>query len=177
MDRLHAKRLIKRDCDRDDRRRVSIVATAAGKALVAKPPFSLHFSLERTLKQMAEKERRLVVDNMDRLVELMTALNTLAPLQPTDRDFAATVPYRTDEFRKDTCKCVLCRNPLQSKPRTADVRSLYAALRNYLTISCNTSGSRERTRQRAGFHRFLRVNTDTGPPRYCRNQEYWMEMP
>ena len=71
MDRLHAKRLIKRDRDRDDRRRISIVATAAGKALIAKTPFPLQFSLERALRQMAEKERRHVADNMERLVELM----------------------------------------------------------------------------------------------------------
>lgn len=73
LDRLQAKGLIKRERNRDDRREVTIVATDAGRQVVAQTPFPLQHSLQRALKQMTIDERAQVAACMVRLVELMGA--------------------------------------------------------------------------------------------------------
>ena len=73
LDRLEAKGLIRRQRNAEDRREVSIVATDAGRALVAKTPFPLQYSLGRALVKLSPQEREQMAQGMERLVELMGA--------------------------------------------------------------------------------------------------------
>jgi len=71
LDRLENKGLIQRDRSADDRRLVWVTATEEGRALVAKTPFPLQYSLDKALKQLSEKEQGQVAACMKRLVDLM----------------------------------------------------------------------------------------------------------
>lgn len=73
LDRLESKGLVKRDRNRPDRREVAIVATEAGRKLVAETPFPLQFSLGRALTAMSGKEREQVAATIELLVRLMGA--------------------------------------------------------------------------------------------------------
>jgi DNA-binding MarR family transcriptional regulator len=73
MDRLDQKGLIERDRNAEDRREVLIRATDRGRALAARPPFPLQYSLDKTLKQLSERERDQIALCMERLVDLMGA--------------------------------------------------------------------------------------------------------
>jgi DNA-binding MarR family transcriptional regulator len=73
LDRLEEKGLIQRIRDVEDRRRVEVRPTDAGRTLALKTPFPLHHSLDKALKQLSGSQRQQLAASMERLAELMDA--------------------------------------------------------------------------------------------------------
>jgi DNA-binding MarR family transcriptional regulator len=73
LDRLEAKGLIRRERNAEDRRKVSVIATEAGKRLVSRTPFPLQHSLGHALSQLSKREREELAGWMERLVDLLGA--------------------------------------------------------------------------------------------------------
>ena len=73
MDRLEAKGFVRRRRNPEDRRAVIVTATPAGKALVARTPYPLQYSLERATKGLPRADREAMAAAMERLVRLMGA--------------------------------------------------------------------------------------------------------
>jgi len=73
LDRLEAKGLVRRDRNAEDRREVAVTPTHKGRALVAKTPFPLQYSLDSALRQLSEREQEQMAANTERLVDLMGA--------------------------------------------------------------------------------------------------------
>jgi DNA-binding MarR family transcriptional regulator len=73
LDRLEAKGLVRRVRNAADRREVAVMPTDEGRALVAKTPFPLQYSLDRALAQLPEQEQEQMAISMERLADLMGA--------------------------------------------------------------------------------------------------------
>jgi DNA-binding MarR family transcriptional regulator len=73
IDRLEAKGLIRRARDSHDRRHVRLSVTRSGRALVARTPFPLQYSLEKALRQMPEAERARLAGCLETLVRRISA--------------------------------------------------------------------------------------------------------
>ena len=73
LDRLEAKGLIRRERNAEDRRKVSVIATEAGKRLASRTPFPLQHSLGHALSQLSKREREELAGWMERLVDLLGA--------------------------------------------------------------------------------------------------------
>lgn len=73
IDRLEAKGLVRRRRDPDDRRRIHIAPTEAGRAVERAAPEPLQLQLERGLGAMPEDERLAIAQALDRLVHLLEA--------------------------------------------------------------------------------------------------------
>jgi DNA-binding MarR family transcriptional regulator len=73
LDRLEEKGLVQRVRDVEDRRRVEVTLTDAGRTLASKTPFPLQYSLDKALKQLSNRERQRLATSMERLAELMGA--------------------------------------------------------------------------------------------------------
>lgn len=71
LDRLEAKGLIRRERNAEDRRKVSIAATEAGKRLVSRTPLPLQHSLGHALGRLSTREREELAGWMERLVDLL----------------------------------------------------------------------------------------------------------
>lgn len=73
LDRLESKGLVQRRRNTEDRRKVSVTATDAGRSLVAQAPYPLQYSLQNALKQLSERQQKQTATSMERLVRLMGA--------------------------------------------------------------------------------------------------------
>jgi DNA-binding MarR family transcriptional regulator len=73
LDRLEDKRLILRQRQEDDRRRVHVTATIAGHELSAKAPYSDRHPLRDALKRLPTAEQEAVTHLLEQLVNLMDA--------------------------------------------------------------------------------------------------------
>lgn len=71
LDRLEAKRLVRRERNKEDRREITVRATEAGVKLTSQTPFPLQYSLGKALAQLPEKDRDEVAQWMERMVDLM----------------------------------------------------------------------------------------------------------
>ncbi len=71
VDRLEAKGLIRRKRDAEDRRKVFLHATAAGRALLRDTPSPLQDRLAAALRDLPELERSTLALSLERLVDLM----------------------------------------------------------------------------------------------------------
>ena len=73
LDRLEAKELIKRQRDTNDRRRIHLVLTDAGRAVAAGAPEPLQHHLERGLDALPEADRAVIAGALGHLVRLLEA--------------------------------------------------------------------------------------------------------
>ncbi len=73
IDRLEAHQLVARQRNADDRRRVTVSLTEAGKALVEKAPSPLHDRFLDRLRQLPDAERKQIHDTLAQVVGMMGA--------------------------------------------------------------------------------------------------------
>ncbi len=73
IDRLETKKLVKRQRDTEDRRRIHLVLTDAGRAVAARAPEPLQHHLERGLDAMPDAERTAIAGALGQLVRLLEA--------------------------------------------------------------------------------------------------------
>lgn len=73
IDRLEAKELVKRQRDTNDRRRIHLMLTDAGRAVAAGAPEPLQHHLERGLDAMPEADRAAIAGALGQLVHLLEA--------------------------------------------------------------------------------------------------------
>jgi len=71
LDRLEVKGLIQRERSSKDRRRVNLMATDAGKALMHQAPSPLQDRLADALSTLPELERATIALSLERVVDLM----------------------------------------------------------------------------------------------------------
>ena len=79
IDRLELKKLVLRERDREDRRRVLLCATAAGMRKVRTAPEPLHQQVQRALVGLEPDELAAVSAALARLVDLLGAGDAEAP--------------------------------------------------------------------------------------------------
>lgn len=73
LDRLEEKDLITRRRDSDDRRRVLLRSTAAGRELLGRAPSPLGDMLHRKFRRLPEGEQRSLADAVGRVADLVTS--------------------------------------------------------------------------------------------------------
>ncbi|GAB3030765.1 MarR family winged helix-turn-helix transcriptional regulator [Bowmanella dokdonensis] len=73
LDRLEIKGLISRERSSQDRRRVGVMLTEAGKALLAKAPQPLQEHFTRCFDELKDWEQSQLVSAMQRLADMMNA--------------------------------------------------------------------------------------------------------
>lgn len=73
LDRLEVKRLVSRQRDASDRRRVLVSASEAGRVLVDNAPSPLQETLAEALVGLPESEQRTIALSLERIVDLMEA--------------------------------------------------------------------------------------------------------
>lgn len=73
IDRLEAKGLVVRRRDAEDRRRIHVSPTEAGRAIEQAAPEPLQLQVERGLAEMAAGERAAIAGSLERLVHLLEA--------------------------------------------------------------------------------------------------------
>lgn len=90
LDRLEAQGLVTRVRSDKDRRKVWISVTQAGRDLVDEAPSPLQQALQQGLGKLSQTERRVIADNLDRIV-CMLELQDLdaAPLLETSESLDA----------------------------------------------------------------------------------------
>lgn len=71
LDRLEAKRLVERERDVEDRRRVHITPTAAGRKLARRGPSRLDRVLRRAFGNLSEADQRRIVRSLEQVVALV----------------------------------------------------------------------------------------------------------
>lgn len=71
IDRLEAKGLARRERTATDRRKVMVVATEAGHALVARAPSALQGTLADALKHLSRDEQITIARSLEKVVDLM----------------------------------------------------------------------------------------------------------
>jgi len=71
LDRLEAKRLIRRERDLKDRRLVWVSLTQEGKVLTENAPSPLQDSLAEAISKLPDTEVLMIVESLERIVELM----------------------------------------------------------------------------------------------------------
>lgn len=72
LDRLQEKRWVRRERDPDDRRRIHIQPTAAGRELIRAAPSALGESFDRAFGQLTDGRQRELVANVALMADLMT---------------------------------------------------------------------------------------------------------
>ena len=84
VDRLEAKGLVTRTRSRQDRRKVELAVTQAGRELTASAPPLLQEQFSQALRRLPELEQAAITLSLDRVVELMGAghLDTSPNLVP-----------------------------------------------------------------------------------------------
>ena len=73
VDRLEAKGLLTRKRDAEDRRRVALALSAAGRRVVESAPSLLQNRLADALRRLPEPEQATIARSLDRVVDLMEA--------------------------------------------------------------------------------------------------------
>ncbi len=73
LDRLEEKGLIRRDRDREDRRLVSVTATAEGMRVASESPSPLQKTLAEALEALPQEEQAAIARSLERIVALMEA--------------------------------------------------------------------------------------------------------
>jgi MarR family transcriptional regulator, organic hydroperoxide resistance regulator len=73
VDRLENKKLVVRERSREDRRKVYVKITAAGRELIKKAPSLLQDSFAESLQLLPELEQVAIALSLERVVELMEA--------------------------------------------------------------------------------------------------------
>lgn len=71
IDRLEAKGLARRERETADRRKVLVVATDAGRSLVARAPSALQGNLAEALKHLPREEQAVIAGSLEKVVDLM----------------------------------------------------------------------------------------------------------
>jgi DNA-binding MarR family transcriptional regulator len=71
LDRLEGKGLVRRERDRQDRRRVLVSLTEVGEAVVVSAPSPLQGTLARAMERLPEAEQATLAGSLERIVELM----------------------------------------------------------------------------------------------------------
>lgn len=71
VDRLETKGLAYRQRTAVDRRRVMVVATDAGRSLVARAPSALQGTLAEALKHLSPEEQETIARSLEKVVDLM----------------------------------------------------------------------------------------------------------
>ena len=91
LDRLEEKGLLIRERSIQDRRRVFLKTTDAGRALARKAPLPLQERLIEALRKLPEVEQRTITDSLEKVVEMLHAESLSAapvletgPIQGTD---------------------------------------------------------------------------------------------
>ena len=73
VDRLEAKGLVVRQRDAEDRRRIHVSLTEAGRSVERAAPEPLQLQVERGLQAMSEERQQAIAAALDRLVHLLEA--------------------------------------------------------------------------------------------------------
>lgn len=73
LDRLEARRLVTRQRQASDKRRVTVALTAAGREVLASTPNLLHADFLARFGALAEWERLMILSSLHRVAELMDA--------------------------------------------------------------------------------------------------------
>jgi DNA-binding MarR family transcriptional regulator len=71
IDRLEAKGLAQRERDGVDRRKVMVMPTEAGRALIARAPSALQGTLAEALDRLPADEQLTIARSLERIVDLM----------------------------------------------------------------------------------------------------------
>lgn len=87
VDRLEAKGWIERSRSTDDRRKILLRATAAGRELCARAPSLLQDTLASGLARLTEAEQSRIVEALERVVDMMRIAHIdAAPVLETGAD-------------------------------------------------------------------------------------------
>jgi DNA-binding MarR family transcriptional regulator len=97
LDRLEGCDLIKRQRQKDDRRRVHVTATIAGLELSAKAPYSDNHPLRKALKQLPRDQQAVLTTLLEQLVKLMEA-QELSAAPVLEAGSLRTTAQATDEL-------------------------------------------------------------------------------
>lgn len=93
LDRLEDRRLVQRTRATDDRRRVIVTATEAGRQFSLLTPYSDRHPLRQALQQLPTDDRERLAGLLDALVEIMAAPPlSAAPVPPLDTLLAGEPP-------------------------------------------------------------------------------------
>ncbi len=79
VDRLEAKGLLTRKRDEEDRRRVALALSAAGRRVVESAPSLLQDRLADALRRLPEPEQATIARSLDRVVDLMEPVTSTLP--------------------------------------------------------------------------------------------------
>ena len=81
LDRLEDKGLAHRQRDTEDRRKVYVTATDAGRSLAAEAPPPLLYALSGAMRQLPEKKQAIIATSLERIFKLLDA-EELRPESP-----------------------------------------------------------------------------------------------
>ena len=71
IDRLEAKKFVRRERSTEDRRQVAIQITDSGKLFIASAPSPLQSSLAKSLTKLSPLEQSIIAQSLERIVQMI----------------------------------------------------------------------------------------------------------